>query len=109
MKAPSHILLVTGSERLFFYAPSSQTGNVGHHRILECLRSGIWHYRGKGVWKLYRLRAFHQCQSQPSLMNFCVTDGETVVAIRYVSSKVDEAASLVSLSAYETLIMSEAS
>ena len=28
-------------------------------------------------------------------MNFCVTDGETVVAIRYVSSKVDEAASLV--------------
>jgi len=32
--------------------------------------------------------------SEPSLMNFCVTDGETVVATRYVSSKVDEAASL---------------
>lgn len=28
-------------------------------------------------------------------MNFCVTDGETVIATRYISSKVDEAASLV--------------
>ncbi|KAL5535387.1 DUG3 [Sanghuangporus sanghuang] len=32
--------------------------------------------------------------TEPSLMNFCVTDGETVVATRYISSKVDEAASL---------------
>ena len=39
--------------------------------------------------------------SQPSLMNFCVTDGETVVATRYVSSKVDEAASLVN---YQTFL-----
>lgn len=34
---------------------------------------------------------------QPSLMNFCVTDGESVIATRYISSKKDEAASLVSL------------
>lgn len=32
---------------------------------------------------------------QPSLLNFCVTDGHTVVATRYISSKKDEAASLV--------------
>ena len=32
---------------------------------------------------------------QPSLLNFCVTDGATVVATRYISSKQDEAASLV--------------
>jgi len=32
--------------------------------------------------------------AEPSLMNFCVTDGETVVATRYISSKTDEAASL---------------
>ncbi|KAI0032735.1 N-terminal nucleophile aminohydrolase [Vararia minispora EC-137] len=32
--------------------------------------------------------------TQPSLMNFCVTDGESVVATRYVSSRKDEAASL---------------
>lgn len=32
---------------------------------------------------------------QPSLMNFCVTDGESVVATRYISSRHDEAASLV--------------
>jgi hypothetical protein len=30
-------------------------------------------------------------------MNFCVTDGETVVVTRYVSSATDEAASLVRL------------
>lgn len=32
--------------------------------------------------------------TEPSLMNFCVTDGETVVATRYISSKQQEAASL---------------
>ncbi|KAG9022538.1 hypothetical protein FS837_006301, partial [Tulasnella sp. UAMH 9824] len=33
--------------------------------------------------------------TEPSLLNFCVTDGHTVVATRYISSKQDEAASLV--------------
>jgi len=32
--------------------------------------------------------------TEPSLLNFCITDGETVIATRYVSSKHDEAASL---------------
>ncbi|THV07733.1 N-terminal nucleophile aminohydrolase [Dendrothele bispora CBS 962.96] len=32
--------------------------------------------------------------TEPSLLNFCVTDGETVIATRYVSSRTDEAASL---------------
>lgn len=32
--------------------------------------------------------------TEPSLMNFCVTDGESVVATRYISSKKDAAASL---------------
>ncbi|KAH7104128.1 glutamine amidotransferase [Auriculariales sp. MPI-PUGE-AT-0066] len=32
--------------------------------------------------------------TEPSLLNFCVTDGESVVATRYISSKTDEAASL---------------
>lgn len=32
--------------------------------------------------------------TEPSLMNFCVTDGESVVVTRYISSKKDEAASL---------------
>ncbi|KAJ7642008.1 N-terminal nucleophile aminohydrolase [Roridomyces roridus] len=32
--------------------------------------------------------------TEPSLMNFCVTDGETVIATRYISSSKDEAASL---------------
>ncbi|KAH9950397.1 N-terminal nucleophile aminohydrolase [Amylocystis lapponica] len=32
--------------------------------------------------------------TEPSLMNFCVTDGESVIATRYISSRNDEAASL---------------
>ena len=32
---------------------------------------------------------------QPSLMNFCITDGESVVVTRYISSRKDAAASLV--------------
>jgi len=32
--------------------------------------------------------------TEPSLMNFCITDGISVVATRYVSSKTEEAASL---------------
>lgn len=35
--------------------------------------------------------------TEPSLMNFCITDGESVVASRYISSRKDEAASLVRL------------
>ncbi|WFD34739.1 glutamine amidotransferase subunit [Malassezia cuniculi] len=31
---------------------------------------------------------------QPSLMNFCVTDGKSIVCTRYISSRTDEAASL---------------
>lgn len=37
---------------------------------------------------------------QPSLLNFCITDGESVVATRYISSRKDEAASLVSMGAF---------
>ncbi|KAJ7169837.1 N-terminal nucleophile aminohydrolase [Mycena filopes] len=32
--------------------------------------------------------------TEPSLMNFCLTDGDTVIATRYISSEKDEAASL---------------
>jgi len=32
--------------------------------------------------------------TEPSLMNFCLTDGDTVIATRYISSDKDEAASL---------------
>jgi len=33
--------------------------------------------------------------TEPSLMNFCVTDGSNIVVTRYISSRKDEAASLV--------------
>lgn len=36
--------------------------------------------------------------TEPSLMNFCVTDGSSIVVTRYISSRKDEAASLVRLS-----------
>lgn len=38
---------------------------------------------------------------QPSLLNFCVTDGESVVVTRYISSRIDEAASLVRSISFE--------
>lgn len=31
---------------------------------------------------------------EPSLLNFCVTDGHSIIATRYISSATDEAASL---------------
>ncbi|KAF9787175.1 N-terminal nucleophile aminohydrolase [Thelephora terrestris] len=42
------------------------------------------------------INQFHQDAGimEPSLLNFCVTDGESVVATRYISSRKDEAASL---------------
>jgi hypothetical protein len=33
--------------------------------------------------------------TEPSLMNFCITDGSSIVVTRYISSRKDEAASLV--------------
>lgn len=33
--------------------------------------------------------------TEPSLLNFCVTDGSSIVVSRYISSRKDEAASLV--------------
>ncbi len=48
---------------------------------------------------LATIRDFNAWASQagirePSLMNFCVTDGESIICTRYVSSKSDQAASL---------------
>jgi hypothetical protein len=48
--------------------------------------------------RLVRLLGFNSndaITTQPSLMNFCVTDGVSVVATRYVCSRNDAAASLV--------------
>ena len=42
---------------------------------------------------------------QPSLMNFCVTDGESIVVTRYISSRVDEAASLVCLTNFGCFLL----
>lgn len=49
-------------------------------------------------FRLARLLGFNSnyaITTQPSLMNFCVTDGVSVVATRYVCSRNDAAASLV--------------
>jgi hypothetical protein len=42
-------------------------------------------------------------------MNFCVTDGESVVVTRYISSKKDEAASLVGCTSYLSTFTSDKS
>lgn len=42
---------------------------------------------------------------EPSLLNFCITDGKSVVCTRYVSSKTDEAASLVRRALLTTVLL----
>lgn len=42
---------------------------------------------------------------EPSLLNFCITDGKSVVCTRYVSSKTDEAASLVRAATHQPAVL----
>jgi predicted glutamine amidotransferase len=60
-------------------------GGFGHAQLRQAMMNTIAH-----INKLTKEAG----EKEPSLLNFAVTDGEAVVASRYVSSKTDEAASL---------------
>ncbi|GAA99526.1 uncharacterized protein L969DRAFT_73584 [Mixia osmundae IAM 14324] len=60
-------------------------GTIPHAKLKEAMLETIW--------TLNRL-AKEANVTEPSLMNFCVSDGQSVVATRYISSRHDEAASL---------------
>ncbi|WFD44445.1 glutamine amidotransferase subunit [Malassezia psittaci] len=61
------------------------TNEFGHKKLKEAMLKTI---QDLNLWSR------EAGIEEPSLMNFCVTDGQSIVCTRYVSSKVDEAASL---------------
>lgn len=66
--------------------PSEQkVGGFGHAKLRTAMMNTIF-----AINKLCK----ESGEQEPSLLNFAVTDGEAVVASRYVSSSTEEAASL---------------
>lgn len=67
--------------------PSEQKpGGFGHAKLREAMMNTIF--------TINKLGKETPGDQEPSLLNFAVTDGEVVVASRYVSSSTEEAASL---------------
>lgn len=69
--------------------PRDKTGNFPHQAIRNALLKTIGYIRD---WTKEANR--DEEYAEPSLLNFAVTDGSTVVVSRYITSKTDEAASL---------------
>lgn len=69
--------------------PKDKNGNFGHVSLRKALLNTIEYIKD---WTKEANEL--QEHTEPSLLNFAVTDGSTVVVSRYVTSKTDEAASL---------------
>ncbi|CAL9733065.1 probable glutamine amidotransferase Dug3p [Monosporozyma unispora] len=67
------------------YDPSRKEGNFGHIALRNAMLKTIEYIKD---WTQ------EIGSGEPSLLNFAVTDGSTVVVSRYITSKTDEAASL---------------
>lgn len=66
---------------------SAKPGETSHNKIRQALLQTIEYVN---LWQ----SELPSKPVEPSLMNFAVTDGDTIVVTRYISSKTDEAASL---------------
>lgn len=66
------------------YDPSDFNAKFSHDVLREAVMTTIGLIRD---WQI-------QVTNEPSLLNFAVTDGDSVVVTRYITSKTDEAASL---------------
>lgn len=71
------------------YDPSRKEGDFGHTVLRKALLKTIEYIKD---WTKEANK--NEVNAEPSLLNFAVTDGSTVVVSRYVTSKTDEAASL---------------
>ncbi|GAV53135.1 hypothetical protein ZYGR_0AI04170 [Zygosaccharomyces rouxii] len=69
--------------------PAEEQGNFGHSALREAMLRTIEMIKD---WTKEAGRGLEQVE--PSLLNFAVTDGSSVVVSRYITSKTDEAASL---------------
>ncbi|KAK9470714.1 nucleophile aminohydrolase [Dipodascopsis tothii] len=70
--------------------PARQEGRFGHALLRQAMLETIALLR---EWTT-DVRARDGGSAEPSLLNFAVTDGESVVATRYITSRTEEAASL---------------
>lgn len=71
------------------YDTTKKDGNFGHAVLRRCLLKTIDYIK---EWTNEANK--DDPKAEPSLLNFAVTDGSSVVVSRYVTSKTDEAASL---------------
>ncbi|CCE63721.1 hypothetical protein TPHA_0F02400 [Tetrapisispora phaffii CBS 4417] len=69
--------------------PKDKEGQFGHTILRQALLKTIEYIKD---WT--KIMNTDEIKVEPSLLNFAVTDGSTVVVSRYITSKVDEAASL---------------
>ncbi|CCD25665.1 glutamine amidotransferase subunit DUG3 NDAI_0F03470 [Naumovozyma dairenensis CBS 421] len=73
------------------FDPSKRDGNFGHIALRKALLQTIEYIRD---WTKEVNESNGMETVEPSLLNFAVTDGSTVIVSRYITSKTDEAASL---------------
>ncbi|SCU98281.1 LAMI_0F13872g1_1 [Lachancea mirantina] len=71
------------------YDTTNKDGNFGHVVLRQCMLKTIQYIK---EWTQEANQ--DDPSAEPSLLNFAVTDGSTVVVSRYITSKTDEAASL---------------
>lgn len=71
--------------------PARKEGNFGHEALRKAILQTIELLR---IWEHEVTLEMPNQSSVPSLMNFAVTDGTSVIATRYITSRTDEAASL---------------
>jgi len=71
--------------------PSDSQGQFPHELLEQAMRNTI---DLLVKWSLEAAAEMGIKDPEPSLLNFAVTDGESVVVTRYISSKVEQAASL---------------
>jgi predicted glutamine amidotransferase len=90
----------------FFQLPLGNTDSewcfalfLQHLSNLADVDANSFHYKVLQQAILNTIESINQWQAEagvtePSLLNFCVTDGQSIIATRYISSAKDEAASL---------------
>lgn len=93
-------------EDRFFHLPLGSTDSewsfslfLQHLSMLTDVDASSFSYRHMQQAVLNTIQSINEWSEEagikePSLLNFCVTDGKTIIATRYITSATDEAASL---------------
>lgn len=93
-------------EDRFFHLPLGSTDSewsfslfLQHLSLLTDVEASSFNYKILQQAVLNTIKSINEWNEEagirePSLLNFCVTDGKSIIATRYISSATDEAASL---------------